>query len=123
MMASIVDTGERGSDTNGGDIKDQDRGVPEELLVRRSALSEGGRIETVINIKISTTGTNDTHIPSVVTSSLSLSLSPGEVKGLSDSLGLKSRDLYITVQLDQEEVYRTSIIERTLKYGNNTVHT
>ena len=61
MMASIVDTGERGSDTNGGHIKDQDRGVPEELLVRRSALSEGGRIETVISIKI---GTNDTHIPS-----------------------------------------------------------
>ena len=71
----IVDTGERGSDTNGGHIKDQDRGVPEELLVRRSALSEGGRIETVINIKLGTTGTNDTHIPSVVTSSLSLSLS------------------------------------------------
>ena len=44
--------------------------------MRRSALSEGGRIETVINIKIGTTGTNDTHIPSVVTSlSLSLSLS------------------------------------------------
>ena len=64
MMASIVDTGERGSDTNGGHIKDQDRGVPEELLVRRSALSERGRIETVINIKIGTTGTNDTHIPS-----------------------------------------------------------
>ena len=75
MMASILDTGERGSDTNGGHIKDQDRGVPEELLVRRSALSEGGRIETVINIKIGTTGTNDTHVPSVVTSSHSLSLS------------------------------------------------
>ena len=72
----MISLHERGSDTNGGHIKDQDRGVPDELLVRRSALSEGGRIETVINIKIGTAGTNDTHIPSVVTSSLSLSLPP-----------------------------------------------
>ena len=48
MMASI---GEIVSD-NETLIKDQGRRVPEELQVRRSAMSEGGRIETVINIKI-----------------------------------------------------------------------
>uniref|UniRef100_A0A1X7SUB6 Uncharacterized protein n=1 Tax=Amphimedon queenslandica TaxID=400682 RepID=A0A1X7SUB6_AMPQE len=37
---------------NEGLTKDQGRRVPEELLVRRAALSEGGKIETVINIKI-----------------------------------------------------------------------
>lgn len=39
----------------------------------------------------------------------------GEVKGVSNGPGGKIRDIYVNVMLDQEELYRTATIEKTIK--------
>ena len=39
----------------------------------------------------------------------------GEIKGLAPGPGGKPRDLYVSVLLDREELYRTTTIEKTVK--------
>ena len=38
------------------------------------------------------------------------------MRGLSSGQGGRTRDMYVAVTLDEEEVYRTTIIEKTVKY-------
>lgn len=62
---------------------------PQEVQDGDNTMSEG-RLETTIRMKI------------------------GEVKGIPAGAGGKLHDLYVAVLLDQEEVYRTATIEKTL---------
>lgn len=79
---------------------------------RPPSAPDGGRLETAISLKIGT-ARNFCSFFSPPTPTRYNTL--GEAKGLPEALGGKPRDLYMTVILDQEEVYRTATIEKSLK--------
>ena len=93
---------------------------PQEVQDGDNTMSEG-RLETTIRMKIGTCLQifsellSDWIIISVII--MYVIVHTGEVKGIPAGAGGKLHDLYVAVLLDQEEVYRTATIEKTLKYG------
>ena len=107
---------------------------PQEVQDGDNTMSEG-RLETTIRMKIGTCLQifiellSDWNIISVIINYdviiMYVIIHTGEVKGIPAGAGGKLHDLYVAVLLDQEEVYRTATIEKTLKYGmiDTYIHT
>lgn len=75
--------------------------------------SPAGRLETTISLRI---GEWKTIVEGKMVAWVSNNCSrAGEAKGLPGIPSGRPRDVYVRVTLDQEEILRTSIIEKTLK--------